>query len=121
MNFSLIPFECAEEFTAGELAAFEEKYMQTIKDYSHIVKMKKSFEEKEKQFKKELGNVMDELGIKSMDCPFIKFIRVAGSEDKQTIDLDSLKEKEPELFAELLADYPKTTKGKSPSVRFDVK
>lgn len=119
-NLSLIPLE-GEAFTDKEMAVFEEKYMPVIRDYAHVVKMKKSFEEKEKKFKKDLGKAMDELGIKSFDCPFVKFIRVAGSEDKVTIDLDALKDKEPELYQELLEDYPKKTKGKSSTVRFDVK
>ena len=56
-----------------------------------------------------------------MSNQYLKIIRVAGSEGKQTIDLDTMEKKEPDLFKELLADYPKTTGAKKASVRFDVK
>ena len=65
--------------------------------------------------------IRDRYGIKSLDNQFVKIIRVAGSEGSQTVDLDKMKEAEPELFAELLADYPKTTGAKKASIRFDVK
>lgn len=120
MSTSLIPFE-GSEFTDGEIKVFEEKYLPVIKSYAECVKQKKQFEAQEKKFKEQLGQAMDELGIKSMDSAFVKFTRVAQGEDKMTIDLEAMKEKEPDLYNELLEDYPKTVKGKSAFVRFEVK
>lgn len=116
---NLVTFE--KPFSTQEMTLFEEKYLPTIKQYAECVKQKKAFEEQEKKFKAELGKVMDELGIKSMDCPFVKFTRIAAGEDKTTLDVDALKEKEPELYDELLADYPKLVKGKAAYVTFSVK
>lgn len=117
---SLIPIK-DEEFTAEEIELFEEKYLPIIKQYSEVVKQKKQFEAQEKKFKDQLGKVMDELGIKSMDNAFVRFTRIAAGKDKTTIDIDALGEKEPELFKELLEDYPKTVKGKSAYVKFEIK
>lgn len=121
MNMNLIPIQESDAFTDKELQIFEEKYLPVIKNYAEVVKQKKAFEEQEKRFKKELGQVMDNFGIKSMDCPFVKFTRVAAGEDKTTLDIDALKEYEPELYQDLIEDYPKIIKGKSAFVRFDVK
>lgn len=121
MMTNLIPMNDSESFTENELQMFEEKYLPVIQEYSSIVKQKKAFEEQEKKFKKKLGEVMDDLGIKTMDCPFARFTRVAQGEDKTSIDIDELQTKEPELYEELLADYPKVTKGRASYVKFDVK
>lgn len=121
MMTELVPLKAEKEFTSAELEMFEEKYMPTVQKYAEIVKQKKAFEEQEKKFKAELGKVMDDLGIKSMDCPFVKFTRVAAGKDKTTIDIDSLKDKEPELYDELIEDYPKTVKGKAAYVTFTAK
>lgn len=120
-NFSLIPFEGAEEFNEGELQLFEEQHLVVIKEMADMTKQMKSLEDQLKKVKKDLGKVMDDYGVKSMDCPWLKFTRVSAGEDKTTIDLEALKDKEPELYAELVADYPKKVKGKAASVRFEVK
>lgn len=117
---NLIPLN-GDSFTEGELQAFEAKYFPVIKEYAEVVKQKKAFEAKEKMFKSELGKAMDELGIKTMDCPFLRFTRVDAGEDKRTIDLDAFQAAEPVLFDELVNDYPKIVKGKSAYVKFDVK
>lgn len=119
-NTTLIPYE-GTSFTENEITAFNEQYLPVIKQYCDAVKQKKEFEKQEKKFKAQLGKVMDELGIKSMDSDFVRFTRIDAGQDKTTIDLDLLKSNEPELYAELIADYPKTVKGKSAYVKFDVK
>lgn len=122
MNFlSLIPMNNEEQFTDNELQLFEAKYLPTIKNYAEVVKQKKAFEQAEKKFKAELEKVMSELKVKTVDCPFVKFTRVEAGDSKTTVDLDALKNKEPELYEELLADYPKVVKGRSAYVKFDVK
>lgn len=109
------------DFTAEELKVFEEQYLSVMKDLSDAVKAKKKLEDDEKKFKEQLGKVMDEYGIKSVDNQFLKIIRVAGSEGSQTVDLAKMQKEEPELYADLLKDYPKVTGAKKPSIRFDVK
>ena len=109
------------QFTEQELQVFEEKYLAVMKNLADATIQKKRLEEQEKKFKSQLEKVMDEYGIKSIDNQFLKIIRVAGSEGKQTIDLDKMKKEEPELYDELLADYPKTSGARKASVRFDVK
>jgi len=109
------------QFTAEELKVFEEQYLSVMQNLADAVKKKKKIEADEKKFKEQLGKVMDEYGIKSLDNQYLKIIRVAGSEGSQTVDLDKMKTEEPELYADLLKDYPKTTGAKKASIRFDVK
>ncbi len=110
-----------KQFTQDELMVFEERYLAVMKGLSDAVKAKKKLEADEKKFKEQLGKVMDEYGIKSVDNQYLRIIRVAGSDGKTTVDIDKMEKEEPELFKELLADYPKTTGVKKASIRFDVK
>lgn len=115
----IIPFE--GEFTQNEIQAFNEKYLAVMKNFANIKVEIKRLQDEEKKAKSILGKAMDEYGIKSIDNPYLKIIRVAGSEGTETIDLKALQKEEPELYAELLEDYPTITGKKAPSVRFDVK
>jgi ABC-type lipopolysaccharide export system ATPase subunit len=108
-----------ESFTQEELQVFENQYLAKFKNLAEVTKQKKALEEQEKKTKAELEKLMDEYGIKSLDNQYIKIIRVAGS-STTSIDLKKLEEKEPDLYEELLEDYPKTTTRKA-TVRFDVK
>ena len=121
MTTEIVALDESKGFTEGEITELEKQYLSVMKSLSETVKAKKKLEEDEKKVKKQLEQVMDEYGIKSIDNQYLKIIRVAGSEGKQTIDLDAMEKKEPDLFKELLADYPKTTGAKKASVRFDVK
>lgn len=109
------------EFSRNEVEAFEKQYLSVMKALSNAISEKKKIEAMEKRFKASLEKVMDEYGIKSIDNEFLKITRVSGTEDSTTIDLDKLKGNEPDLYDELLADYPKTVKGKKGSIRFGVK
>lgn len=113
--------EEGKEFSTTELQVFEEKYLLLMKDLADVTIQKKRYETAEKKFKAQLEKVMDEYGIKSIDNQYLKIIRVAESKGKQTIDVDQLKKEEPDLFNELLEDYPKTTGAKKASIRFDIK
>ena len=108
-----------EPFTKEELQVFENQYLAVFQDLAEVTKQKKALEDQEKTTKAQLEKLMDEYGIKSLDNQFIKITRVAGS-TSTSIDLKKLESKEPDLFNELLADYPKTVTRKA-SVRFDVK
>lgn len=108
-----------EQFTEQELQVFESQYLASMSSLAAALLQKKALEEQEKKLKAQLEKVMDENGIKSVENQFLKITRVAGS-SSTSIDLKQLESEEPELFKELLSDYPKTTTRKA-SVRFDVK
>lgn len=110
-----------KNYTENEIKVFESQYLTTMKGLSDAIKAKKKFEEDEKKFKEKLGKIMDENGIKSIDNQYVKIIRVAGTKDSVTIDLKEFEKQEPETYAEILRDYPKTVKGKAESIRFNVK
>lgn len=110
-----------EPFTTEELQVFENQYLAIFQNLAEVTKQKKKLEDQEKKAKSQLEKLMDEYGIDSIDNQFIKITRVAANPGKQTIDIDKLLEKEPELHAELLADYPKTTGAKKAYVKFNVK
>ena len=121
---SLVPLN-GQAFTEEEIDIFEQKHMEVFKSLSDMVKQKKQLEAQEKKIKANLEKAMDEYGIKSMDNPYIRFIRVAENPGKTetVIDLEKMKEEEPNLYAELLEDYPKqvTTGKKKAYVTFTTK
>jgi septal ring factor EnvC (AmiA/AmiB activator) len=121
MTTEIAMLEGKEDFTEEELSVFEQQYMSVMKNLSDMTKQKKKIEKQEKLIKANLGKVMDEYGIKSLDNQFLKIIRVAESKGKATVDLDKMQKEEPELFDELIKDYPKTAGAKKASIRFDVK
>lgn len=110
-----------EPFTQEELQVFENQYLAVFQNLAEVTKRKKALEDQGKEAKSQLEKLMDEYGIKSIDNQFIKVTRVDANPGKQTIDFEKLSKEEPELHAELLADYPKTTGAKKAYVTFKVK
>lgn len=110
-----------EEFTKEELAVFNEQHLAAFKALSEMTKQKKQIEQQEKDIKAKLEAAMDEYSIKKIENEYITITRVAENPGKQTVDLDKMQKEEPELFNELLADYPKTTGKKKGYVMFKVK
>lgn len=102
-----------------EMTPFENKYMQVMADIQALTKQEKELTQQTKDLKADLEKAMDEHNIKSIDNEFLKITRVGPSETT-SIDIKKMKEKEPDLHEELLADYPKVTKRKA-YVRFTVK
>lgn len=121
MTTDVVLLQEDNQFTDAELQVFEKKYLSVMKGLADAVIRKKWLEEQEKNFKEQLKKVMDAYGIKSIDNKFLKIIRIAGSDGKQTIDIDKMQKEEPELYQELVEDYPKVTGKKKASIRFDVK
>ncbi len=119
MTTEIIPFE--GEFTQGEIQAFNEKYLAVMKGFANLKVEIKRLQDEEKKVKEQLEQVMDEYSIKSIDNRYVRITRIAPNAGKTVIDLDALKKEEPELYEELLADYPKTSGKKAPSIRFDAK
>ena len=109
------------KYTDAEMKVFEEKYLAVMQNLSGAIAQKKKLEEQEKKIKSQLEKVMDEYGIKSIDNQFLKITRIAGSAGSKTVDLKKMEQEEPELFQELLEDYPKVSGARKAGIRFDVK
>lgn len=103
----------------NSLVLFEKKYVDKFNALSDLKKQKEALEKIEKDVKEELERAMDEYGIKSVKTDKITISRVEES-TSTSIDLKELEKKEPELYNELLNDYPKTTTKKA-YVKFLVK
>lgn len=103
----------------NNLVLFENKALAVMKNLSDLKKEQDRLAEIEKNFRTELQTVMDEYGIVSFKNDYVTISLVKGS-TTVSIDLKALEKKEPELYAELLADYPKETVKKD-SVRILVK
>lgn len=110
-----------EEFTPAEVALFDSKYIVVFKQLADLTTTKKKIEEEEKKVKASIQKAMDDFNIKSIDNSFIKITRVPAGKNKVTVDLDAFQTAEPEEYAALLADYPKTVKGKAEYVMFKAK
>ena len=110
-----------KDFEPAEIALFESQYMTVFQQLSEIEKVKKKLEEESKKLKKQFEKVMDEYGIKSISNQYITITRVAAVPSKTTIDLEAFAKAEPKNYADLLADYPKVSSGRSGYVSFKVK
>lgn len=104
---------------SNAIQVFENKYMVVMAELSAIEQQRKIIEKKAKEIKAELEKAMDEYNIQSIDNEYVKITRIEASETV-SIDLKELQKKEPELYDELLKDYPKVTKRKA-YVRITVK
>lgn len=103
----------------NNLVLFENKALTYMKNLSELKKEQDRLAEIEKSVRADLQAVMDEFGITQFKNDYVTISLVKGS-TSVSIDLKSLEKKEPELYAELLADYPKETVKKD-SVRILVK
>lgn len=110
-----------KDFESKEITLFENQYLAVMKKLADMTKAKKKLEAEEKTVKAQLQKAMDEYGIKSIDNAVITITRVAAGNDKLTVDFEQLAKEEPELYADLIRDYPKTVKGKAAYVAFKVK
>ena len=101
-----------KDFESKEVALFENQYLAAMKKLAEMTKAKKKLEAEEKKVKESIEKAMNEYGIKSIDNMIITITRVAAGTDKLTVDVDQLAKEEPELYADLIKDYPKQLKGK---------
>lgn len=91
---------------------FEQNNLVVFQELSDLKKEITRLQNLEKEKKAALEKAMDEYEIVSFKNDLVTISRIEGSETT-TIDIDALKEKEPELYADLLKDYPKVKKTKS--------
>ncbi len=92
----------------NNLVLFEQKNMIAFKRLANLSNQKKELEAQEKKIKEEIKVAMDKHGVKSFKNDFVTISNVAGS-SSTTIDIAKMKEKEPNLYEDLMKDYPKTT------------
>lgn len=104
---------------SDELKIFEDKSLVIAQSLKSLKDEKEKIEKKEKDLKKTLENLFDEYDLKSFKNDYFSITKVAESESK-SVDLKNMEKKEPELYAELLEDYPKITKRKA-YIRITVK
>ena len=103
----------------NNLILFENKALQCMKNLSDLKKEQDRLAELEKTARQQLQSVMNEFGITQFKNDYVTISLVKGS-TTTSVDLKELEKQEPELYADLLKDYPKTTT-KNDSVRILVK
>ena len=121
MTTDIAVLDGKKPFTDEELQVFEKKYMTVMKSLADMTVEKKRLEEAEKKVKGQLEKVMDEYSIKSISNQYLTISRVPENKGKTTIDVAKMEKEEPDLYADLLKDYPKTTGQKKAYVLFKVK
>lgn len=103
----------------NDLILFENKALAYMQNLSELKKEQDRLAELEKTARADLQAVMDEFGITQFKNDYVTISLVKGS-TTISIDLKALEKKEPELYADLLKDYPKETVKKD-SIRILVK
>lgn len=102
-----------------EVQVFENEYLPVMANYALMSQQIKNAQEKLDGIKSQLMEGMDQYDIKTIDNEYCKISRVEASESK-SIDLKAVQKEEPELYTDLLKDYPKISKRKA-SIRILVK
>lgn len=95
----------------NSLAVFQddqEKALALMQGICELAKSKKELEDQDKEMRQTLLDLCSEYDIQSIDNDFVKITKCKGSESI-TIDLKKMQDKEPDLYDELLNDYPKKT------------
>lgn len=95
-----------------DLTVFEKKYLESFKQLSELKKEQDRLAEIEKNVKAEIEKAMDDNDIVSVKNDYVTITRVAES-TSTSIDLKALQDREPKLYEDLIADYPKVTNKKA--------
>lgn len=95
-----------------ELTVFEKKYLESFKQLSELKKEQDRLAEIEKNVKAEIEKAMDDNDIVSVKNDYVTITRVAEN-TSTSIDLKALQDREPKLYEDLIADYPKVTNKKA--------
>ena len=104
---------------SNELKIFEDKSLVIAQNLKNLKIKKEQIEEEEKDLKDKLEELFNEYDLKSFKNDYFSISKIEASESK-SIDFKNMEKKEPELYKELLEDYPKITKRKS-YIRISVK
>lgn len=86
--------------------------MESFKQLSELKKEQDRLAEIEKNVKAEIEKAMDDNDIVSVKNDYVSITRVAES-TSTSIDLKALQDREPKLYEDLIADYPKVTNKKA--------
>lgn len=104
---------------ANELDLFEKQNLEVFKQLADFKKKQEAMKKQEAELKASIEKSMQEYGVKSFKNEYIT-ISYVDATSSTTLDVDALADKEPELYTELIKDYPKVTNKKG-YVRFTVK
>lgn len=104
---------------SNELKIFEDKSLIIAQNLKSLKDKKEKIEKEEKDLKDKLESLFNEYNLTSFKNDYFSITKVEASESK-SIDLKKMENKEPELYGELLNDYPKITKRKA-YIRISVK
>ena len=103
----------------NELTEFEQANLVLMTKLAQSEQLVREVKEMQEAYKRELKNSMKKYNIKSIDNDLVK-VTVVPESESTTVDLKTFKEKEPDEYEALLADYPKVVK-RSSYVRIKVK
>jgi len=92
----------------NNVALFEQKYLDALKEYAELEKAVKELDEKKKTARAELLEAMGKYGVRSFENDFLKVTVVAPSISK-TINTTELRREDPDTYDKLLETYPKVT------------
>lgn len=103
----------------NELTEFEQANLVLMTKLAQSEQLVREVKEMQENYKRELKEAMEKYNIKSIDNDLVK-VTVVPESESTTVDLKTFKEKEPDEYDGLLADYPKVVK-RSSYVRIKVK
>lgn len=103
----------------NELTEFEQANLVLMTKLAQSEQLVREVKEMQESYKRELKDAMQKYNIKSIDNDLVK-VTVVPESESTTVDLKTFKEKEPDEYDALLADYPKVVK-RSSYVRIKVK
>lgn len=103
----------------NELTEFEQANLVLMTKLAQSEQLVREVKEMQEGYKRELKDAMEKYNIKSIDNDLVK-VTVVPESQSTTVDLKTFKEKEPDEYDALLADYPKVVK-RSSYVRIKVK
>lgn len=111
--------EVEEDFMENNLIEFGNHNLAIFQKMAELKKVQKELEKTESELKEALEKSMEEYGVKSFKNDYITISYVEET-TSTSIDLKKLEAKEPDLYGDLLNDYPKITTKKA-YVKFLVK
>lgn len=103
----------------NELTEFEQANLVLMTKLAQSEQLVREVKEMQETYKRELKEAMEKYNIKSIDNDLVK-VTVVPESESTTVDLKTFKDKEPDEYEALLADYPKVVK-RSSYVRIKVK
>ena len=104
---------------ANDLQIFEQSNLAIFQKLAEVKKAQEQMKAREDELKAQLKKSMEDYSVTSFKNEYITISYVKGT-TSESIDITELEKKEPELYKDLLGDYPKITTRK-PYVKFLVK